>query len=116
MLGQPMNLVMPGVVGFKSSRKLQKGITATDLVLTVTQISREHGVVDKFVEFYGGDLSELSLADKATITSMSPDYGTTRGFFPVHHVTLQYLKFTGGFSLPKEEQEKGVNFEFMVNL
>ncbi|KAJ1404320.1 Aconitase/Iron-responsive element-binding protein 2 [Sesbania bispinosa] len=95
MLGQPMSMVLPGVVGFKLSGKLRNGVTATDLVLTVTQILRKHGVVGKFVEFYGDGVGELSLADRATIANMSPEYGATMGFFPVDHVTLQYLKLTG---------------------
>ncbi|PRQ47318.1 putative aconitate hydratase [Rosa chinensis] len=95
MLGQPMSMVLPGVVGFKLLGKLRDGVTATDLVLTVTQILRKHGVVGKFVEFYGEGMSELSLADRATIANMSPEYGATMGFFPVDHVTLQYLKLTG---------------------
>ncbi|KAD4178874.1 hypothetical protein E3N88_27465 [Mikania micrantha] len=95
MLGQPMSMVLPGVVGFKLSGKLQNGVTATDLVLTVTQMLRKHGVVGKFVEFFGEGMSELSLADRATIANMSPEYGATMGFFPVDHVTLQYLKLTG---------------------
>lgn len=95
MLGQPMSMVLPGVVGFKLLGKLREGVTATDLVLTVTQMLRKHGVVGKFVEFYGQGMSELSLADRATIANMSPEYGATMGFFPVDHVTLQYLKLTG---------------------
>lgn len=95
MLGQPMSMVLPGVVGFKLTGKLKDGVTATDLVLTVTQMLRKHGVVGKFVEFYGEGMSELSLADRATIANMSPEYGATMGFFPVDHVTLQYLKLTG---------------------
>ncbi|XP_078436438.1 aconitate hydratase, cytoplasmic-like [Wolffia australiana] len=95
MLGQPMSMVLPGVVGFKLFGKLKDGVTATDLVLTVTQILRKHGVVGKFVEFYGDGMKELSLADRATIANMSPEYGATMGFFPVDHVTLQYLKLTG---------------------
>ncbi|KAK1320121.1 hypothetical protein QJS10_CPA03g02325 [Acorus calamus] len=95
MLGQPMSMVLPGVVGFKLSGRLKDGVTATDLVLTVTQILRKHGVVGKFVEFYGEGMGELSLADRATIANMSPEYGATMGFFPVDHVTLQYLKLTG---------------------
>ncbi|XP_023521907.1 aconitate hydratase [Cucurbita pepo subsp. pepo] len=95
MLGQPMSMVLPGVVGFKLIGKLRNGVTATDLVLTVTQMLRKHGVVGKFVEFYGEGMSELSLADRATIANMSPEYGATMGFFPVDHVTLQYLKLTG---------------------
>ncbi|WZZ03392.1 hypothetical protein YC2023_089313 [Brassica napus] len=95
MLGQPMSMVLPGVVGFKLSGKMRNGVTATDLVLTVTQILRKHGVVGKFVEVYGDGMSRLSLADRATIANMSPEYGATMGFFPVDHVTLQYLKLTG---------------------
>ncbi|KAH9793178.1 Aconitate hydratase 3 [Citrus sinensis] len=95
MLGQPMSMVLPGVVGFKLSGKLHNGVTATDLVLTVTQMLRKHGVVGKFVEFHGDGMGELSLADRATIANMSPEYGATMGFFPVDHVTLQYLKLTG---------------------
>ncbi|KAF9621726.1 hypothetical protein IFM89_027580 [Coptis chinensis] len=95
MLGQPMSMVLPGVVGFKLTGNLKDGVTATDLVLTVTQMLRKHGVVGKFVEFYGEGMSKLSLADRATIANMSPEYGATMGFFPVDHVTLQYLKLTG---------------------
>ncbi|XVE50658.1 hypothetical protein DITRI_Ditri01bG0180900 [Diplodiscus trichospermus] len=95
MLGQPLSMVLPGIVGFRLSGKLRDGVTATDLVLTVTQILRNHGVVGKFVEFYGEGAAELSLADRATIANMSPEYGATMGFFPVDHVTLQYLKLTG---------------------
>ncbi|PAN51695.1 hypothetical protein PAHAL_9G613200 [Panicum hallii] len=95
MLGQPMSMVLPGVVGFKLSGKLRNGVTATDLVLTVTQMLRKHGVVGKFVEFYGQGMSELSLADRATIANMSPEYGATMGFFPVDAKTLDYLKLTG---------------------
>ncbi|XP_078432566.1 aconitate hydratase, cytoplasmic-like [Wolffia australiana] len=95
MLGQPMSMVLPGVVGFKLAGRLREGVTATDLVLTVTQMLRKHGVVGKFVEFYGEGMKELSLADRATIANMSPEYGATMGFFPVDHVTIQYLKLTG---------------------
>ncbi|XWS11228.1 hypothetical protein CRYUN_Cryun38cG0066100 [Craigia yunnanensis] len=95
MLGQSMSMVLPGVVGFRLSGKLQDGVTATDLVLTLTQMLRNHGVVGKFVEFYGEGVVELSLADRATIANMSPEYGATMGFFPVDHVTLQYLNLTG---------------------
>ncbi|XP_040937315.1 aconitate hydratase, cytoplasmic isoform X2 [Gossypium hirsutum] len=95
MLGQPMSMVLPGVVGFKLLGKLRDDVTATDLVLTVTQMLRKHGVVGKFVEFYGEGMGELSLADRATIANMSPDYGATMGFFPVDHLTLQYLQLTG---------------------
>ncbi|KAI3497294.1 hypothetical protein L1887_39800 [Cichorium endivia] len=95
MLGQPMSMVLPGVVGFKLSGKLRDGVTATDLVLTVTQMLRKHGVVGKFVEFHGEGVGKISLADRATIANMAPEYGATMGFFPVDHVTLQYLKLTG---------------------
>ncbi|KAI8007657.1 hypothetical protein LOK49_LG07G03380 [Camellia lanceoleosa] len=95
MLGEMMSMVLPGVVGFKLSGKLRNGVTATDLVLTVTQMLRKHGVVGKFVEFYGEGMGKLSLANRATIANMSPEYGATMGFFPVDHVTLQYLKLTG---------------------
>uniref|UniRef100_A0A0D6QVW4 aconitate hydratase n=1 Tax=Araucaria cunninghamii TaxID=56994 RepID=A0A0D6QVW4_ARACU len=95
MLGQPMSMVLPGVVGFKLTGEMNNGVTATDLVLTVTQMLRKHGVVGKFVEFHGDGMGKLSLADRATIANMSPEYGATMGFFPVDHVTLQYLKLTG---------------------
>ncbi|KAI7757502.1 hypothetical protein M8C21_008198, partial [Ambrosia artemisiifolia] len=95
MLGQPMSMVLPGVVGFKLSGKLRDGVTATDLVLTVTQMLRKHGVVGKFVEFHGDGVGKISLADRATIANMSPEYGATMGFFPVDDVTLQYLRLTG---------------------
>jgi aconitate hydratase len=99
-----MSMVLPGVVGFKLDGKLRTGVTATDLVLTVTQILRKHGVVGKFVEFYGKGLSQLSLADRATIANMSPEYGATMGFFPVDKVTLQYLRLTG------RDEQKVSNF------
>eukprot|EP00897_Mesotaenium_endlicherianum_P009974 jgi/Mesen1/9004/ME000563S08327 len=86
MLGQPMSMVLPGVVGFKLTGKLKTGVTATDLVLTVTQMLRKHGVVGKFVEFHGEGMQHLALADRATIANMSPEYGATMGFFPVDHV------------------------------
>ncbi|CAL5428457.1 unnamed protein product [Camellia sinensis] len=95
MLGETMSMVLPGVVGFKLSGKLRNGVTATDLVLTVTQMMRKHGFVGKFVEFYGEGMGELSLANRSTIANMSPKYGATMSFFPVDHVTLQYLKLTG---------------------
>ncbi|XP_043688770.1 aconitate hydratase, cytoplasmic-like [Telopea speciosissima] len=95
MLGQPMSMVLPGVVGFKLTGKFQDGVTATDLVLTVTQMLRKRGVVGKFVEFYGEGMAGLSLADRATIANMAPEYGATMGFFPVDNATLQYLKLTG---------------------
>uniref|UniRef100_A0A453RER2 aconitate hydratase n=1 Tax=Aegilops tauschii subsp. strangulata TaxID=200361 RepID=A0A453RER2_AEGTS len=90
-----MSMVLPGVVGFKLHGTLRDGVTATDLVLTVTQMLRKHGVVGKFVEFYGRGMEELALADRATIANMAPEYGATVGFFPVDHITLEYLKMTG---------------------
>ena len=95
MLGQPYYMPIPEVVGVKLVGELRKGITATDLVLTITQILRNHGVVSKFVEFYGPGLSKLSLADRATIANMSPEYGATMGFFPVDEETLEYLRISG---------------------
>ena len=94
MLGQPVSMLLPPVIGFKLHGKLREGCTATDLVLTITQILRKKGVVGKFVEFYGTGLSALSLADRATVANMAPEYGATMGFFPVDHETLSYLKFT----------------------
>ncbi len=95
MLGQPMDMLLPDVIGFKLVGKLKDGITATDLVLTVTQILRKKGVVDKFVEFYGPGLASMSLTDRATIANMAPEYGATMGFFPVDAETLRYMKLTG---------------------
>jgi aconitate hydratase len=95
MLGQPYYMLIPEVVGFKLHGELPEGSTATDLVLTVTQMLREKGVVGKFVEFYGEGLRNLSLADRATIANMSPEYGATMGFFPVDDQTLAYLRLTG---------------------
>ena len=95
MLGQPIYMLTPQVVGFKLTGALREGVTATDLVLTVTQMLRAKGVVDKFVEFYGSGLSAISLADRATIGNMAPDYGATMGFFPTDAETLRYLRATG---------------------
>jgi len=95
MLGQPVSMLLPQVVGFKLTGKLREGSTATDLVLTVTQMLRKLGVVNKFVEFYGPGLAELPLADRATIANMSPEYGATCGIFPVDAETLRYLRLTG---------------------
>jgi aconitate hydratase len=95
MLGQPISMLIPQVVGFKLHGKLPEGATATDLVLTVVEVLREKGVVGKFVEFYGEGLDHLSLADRATIANMAPEYGATCGFFPVDDETLAYLKLTG---------------------
>jgi len=95
MLGQPLYIVTPEVIGFKLTGRLREGVTATDLVLTVTQMLRHKGVVDKFVEFYGEGLSQLALPDRATIANMAPEYGATCGFFPVDDETLRYLRQTG---------------------
>jgi aconitate hydratase len=95
MLGQPVSMLLPQVVGFKLRGRLQEGSTATDLVLTVTEMLRKTGVVGKFVEFFGEGLSELSLADRATIANMAPEYGATSGIFPVDKETLRYLRMTG---------------------
>src|SRR5690606_35107612 len=95
MLGQPISMLIPQVIGMKLTGKLPAGTTATDLVLTVTQILRKKGVVGRFVEFYGDGLSELSVSDRATISNMAPEYGATIGFFPVDEKTLDYLRFTG---------------------
>ena len=95
MLGQPFSMLVPEVVGFKLHGRLHEGATATDLVLTVTEMLRKKGVVGKFVEFYGSGLSSLSVPDRATIANMAPEYGATMGFFPVDNETLAYLHFTG---------------------
>jgi aconitate hydratase len=94
MLGQPISMLLPQVMGFKLTGKMPEGATATDLVLTVTQALRKKGVVGKFVEFYGPGVSALSLADRATISNMAPEYGATIGFFPIDSVTLDYLRLT----------------------
>jgi aconitate hydratase len=95
MLGQPMDMLLPDVIGFKLSGKLQDGVTATDMVLTVTQMLRKQGVVDKFVEFFGPGLAAMSIPDRATIANMAPEYGATMGFFPVDNETLRYMRLTG---------------------
>jgi aconitate hydratase len=95
MLGQPVSMLIPEVIGFKLKGKMKEGTTATDLVLTVTQMLRKKGVVNKFVEFYGPGLDNLSLADRATIANMAPEYGATCGFFPIDAETINYLNFTG---------------------
>ncbi len=95
MLGQPQSMLLPEVIGFKFTGKLKEGVTATDLVLLVTQMLRKKGVVNKFVEFFGPGLPALTLADRATIANMAPEYGATCGFFPVDGVTLDYLKLSG---------------------
>jgi len=95
MLGQPVSMLIPEVVGFKLTGKAKEGTTATDLVLTVTQMLRKKGVVNKFVEFYGSGLNDLSAADRATIANMAPEYGATCGFFPIDKETIAFLKLTG---------------------
>ncbi len=95
MLGEPLSMLVPQVVGFRLDGRLREGATATDLVLTVTQILREVGVVGKFVEYFGPGLAGLALADRATLGNMSPEYGATCGFFPVDEVTIDYLRLTG---------------------
>ena len=100
MLGQPVSMLIPEVIGFRLNGELREGITATDLVLTVTQMLRQKGVVGRFVEFYGPGLDNLPLADRATIANMAPEYGATCGFFPIDERTIDYLKLTG-----REEEE-----------
>ncbi|MCG7601661.1 aconitate hydratase AcnA [Halomonas sp. McH1-25] len=95
MLGQPVSMLIPEVIGFKITGKLREGITATDLVLTVTQMLRKKGVVGKFVEFYGDGLKDMPVADRATIANMAPEYGATCGFFPIDEQTLDYMRLTG---------------------
>ncbi len=95
MLGQPISMLIPEVIGFEMKSKMPEGTTATDLVLTVVKMLRDKGVVGKFVEFYGEGLKNLSLADRATIANMAPEYGATCGFFPIDDETLKYLKFSG---------------------
>ena len=95
MLGQPISMLIPEVIGFEMKNKMPEGTTATDLVLTVVKMLRDKGVVGKFVEFYGDGLKNLTLADRATIANMAPEYGATCGFFPIDQETLKYLKFSG---------------------
>ncbi len=95
MLGQPISMLIPEVIGFELTGQLKEGMTATDLVLTIVKMLREKGVVGKFVEFYGSGLKNLTLADRATIANMAPEYGATCGFFPIDEETLKYLKFSG---------------------
>jgi aconitate hydratase len=115
MLGQPISMLIPQVIGFKLTGKTKEGITATDVVLTITEILRKKGVVGKFVEFYGQGVAELSLADRATIANMAPEYGATIGIFPVDHKTMDYLKLTGrGAMIPLVTQyykEQGMWFD-----
>ncbi len=125
MLGQPISMLIPEVIGFKIINKLPEGTTATDLVLTVVKMLRDKGVVGKFVEFYGEGLKNLSLADRATIANMAPEYGATCGFFPIDNETLKYLKFSGRDShtikvVEKYAKEQGLwasnNMEFTDTL
>ena len=95
MLGQPVSMLIPRVVGFKLTGELPEGATATDLVLTITEMLRKHGVVGKFVEFYGAGVSALPLANRATIGNMSPEFGSTIAVFPIDEETIKYLKLTG---------------------
>ena len=95
MLGQPVSMLIPEVVGFRLDGELKEGITATDLVLTVTQMLRQKGVVGRFVEFYGPGLDSMTVADRATIANMAPEYGATCGFFPIDQRTIEYLELTG---------------------
>ncbi|CDO88328.1 aconitate hydratase [Mycobacterium triplex] len=95
MLGQPVSMLIPRVVGFKLTGEIQPGVTATDVVLTVTEMLRKHGVVGKFVEFYGKGVSEVPLANRATLGNMSPEFGSTAAIFPIDEETISYLKFTG---------------------
>ncbi|MFB6262831.1 MAG: aconitate hydratase AcnA [Bradymonadaceae bacterium] len=111
MLGEPMSMLVPEVVGFELDGTLPEGATATDLVLTVTQMLRDHGVVGKFVEFHGPGLDQLSVADRATIANMSPEYGATAGYFPVDEKTLEYLYLTGR----SQEQVDFVESYFRAN-
>ena len=92
MLGQPVSMLIPEVIGFKLTGKLREGVTATDLVLTVTQMLRKKGVVGKFVEFFGPGLTDMTVADRATIGNMAPEYGATCGFFPIDDRTIDYLQ------------------------
>src|SRR3546814_2930599 len=95
MLGQPVSMLIPEVVGFKLTGKLMEGVTATDLVLTATQMLRAKGVVGRFVEYYGPGLASLTLADRATLANMAPEYGATCGFFGIDDKTLDYMRLTG---------------------
>ena len=95
MLGQPISMLIPEVIGFEIKNKMPEGTTATDLVLTIVKMLRDKGVVGKFVEFYGEGLKNLTLADRATIANMAPEYGATCGFFPIDNETLKYLQFSG---------------------
>jgi aconitate hydratase len=94
MLGQPYYLSIPQVIGFRMTGALRAGVTATDMVLTVTEMLRNYGVVEKFVEFFGPGMKKLSIPDRATIANMTPEFGATLGFFPVDEKTIDYLRMT----------------------
>ncbi|MBX9977776.1 MAG: aconitate hydratase AcnA [Alphaproteobacteria bacterium] len=113
MLGQAYSMLIPEVIGFKMTGKLVEGVTATDLVLTVTNILRSKGVVGKFVEFFGDGLDHLSLADRATVANMAPEYGATCGFFPIDNETLDYLRFTGRSDLEVDLVEAYAKAQYM---
>jgi len=115
MLGQPLSMLLPEVVGFKLKGQLKEGVTATDLVLTVTQMLRKQGVVGKFVEFFGAGLDHLSVADKATIGNMAPEYGATCGFFPVDAATIDYLKTSGRKAEPGTANSTGATSMASLN-
>ncbi|MCB0944786.1 MAG: aconitate hydratase, partial [Mycobacterium sp.] len=95
MLGQPVSMLIPRVVGFKLTGEIKPGVTATDVVLTVTDMLRKHGVVGKFVEFYGKGVAEVPLANRATLGNMSPEFGSTAAMFPIDEETISYLRLTG---------------------
>src|SRR5690606_13922469 len=95
MLGQPVSMLIPRVVGFKLTGEIPAGVTATDVVLTITQMLRQHGAVGKFVEFYGSGVGQVPLANRATIGNMSPEFGSTAAIFPIDEVTIDYLRLTG---------------------
>ncbi len=125
MLGQPISMLIPEVIGFELKNKMPEGTTATDLVLTVVKILRDKGVVGKFVEFYGDGLKNLTLADRATIANMAPEYGATCGFFPIDDETLKYLRFSGRdehtvVTVEKYAKEQGLwasdNIQFTDNV
>ena len=120
MLGQPISMVVPEVVGFEISGRLKEGTTATDLVLTITEILRKKGVVGKFVEFFGNGLKELSIPDRATISNMAPEYGATCGFFPIDNETLRFLKVSGRTKsnidlVKKYSKEQGIWEDYKKN-
>ena len=116
MLGECISMVLPEVVGFRLSGKLNQNVTATDLVLTITQMLRKRGVVGKFVEFFGPGVDSLSLADRATIANMAPEYGATMGYFPVDSQTLNYLRLTGRDETKIQTIEKYLRAQVKKNI